>query len=82
MKKICVALVASVGVVVPQLLMGSAAASRSDQFVTVWCEAPDGSTAPYEAVDLRAVEVGNKDDQVVNYGSHHTDWNCQIGPFT
>ena len=54
---------------------------RADDWVQVWCQLPDGSITPFERVDIRSVEQGNKDVQVANFGLHHEGWFCQIGPF-
>jgi hypothetical protein len=54
---------------------------RADEWVQVWCRLPDGIEAPFERVDIRSVEQGNKDVQVAQFGVHHEGWFCQIGPF-
>jgi len=40
----------------------------------------DTTATAYERVDARAVEVGNKDDQVARYGDHHPGWQCWLEP--
>jgi len=54
---------------------------RADAWYVVMCLAP-GETTPtaFERVDARAVEVGNKDEQVARYGDHHPGWQCWVEP--
>ena len=87
-RKLRVGAVAAIGVGALLFPAGAALADppatppRADVYVEVWCRAPDGSVAPYERVDAKSVDQGNKDVQVEQYGLHHERWFCQIGPFS
>ena len=56
------------GLITAALLMTTAPAAlaRADAYYTVVCD--DGNT--YESVDARAVDMGHKDDAVVNFSQN------------
>lgn len=54
---------------------------RADAYYVVMCTAPGSNEATaFERVDARAVEQGNKDDQVAQYAQHHAGWSCWLVP--